>query len=239
MAHDIVTLTMAMLSEDFLYFDKGDIAWNGETHSFKSFQVNAPTMDDLLLTLSEVGFDGIDDYYPNFLGALMRLESDEKLVVARSKIAKGICRALPKGDLTGITLANLASCGAAIRILRQDDGGADGYTVIYDTRLALGIPQFFSLIERMVWDLRACTTASMGKPFAILFLSCRNFDANHYFGKVDSPVPGMQVNPGLTLIDCAPEINLCGNPFGLAEATELEGESALDVENPEKQGEAR
>lgn len=90
----------------------------------------------------------------------------------------------------------------------SSEGGYDRYEVYFDTRLSRGIPQFFSLVARMLWDLRECMVALKGRPFDIVFLATRSFDADEYLGEVDKPVTGAQECPMLMHVTDKPEIDL-------------------------------
>ena len=226
---DIPTLVMAMLSEDFIFFNEDDIAWDDEKqeHFFKGAQVNAPKAEMLDSAVRAFDFDGIAEFVFALQGILLGLEVDKQLVVPRSMIAQGVRQGLPEGDLTGITLANLAACGHALKFAKQE---SDSYLVMYDVRLAQGIPCFFDLVARMLWDLREVEPNLSGKPFAIGFASCRNFDADQYFGDVSFPVAGAQEERCIMQVGCAPEINLDVNSSGLVE---IRDSSVLDAEKPD------
>ena len=226
---DIPTLVMAMLSEDFIFFNEDDIAWDEEKreHFFKGAQVNAPKAEMLDSAVRAFDFDGIAEFAFALQGILLGLEADKQLVVPRSMVAQGVRQGLPEGDLTGITLANLAACGHALKFAKQE---SDSYLVMYDVRLAQGIPCFFDLVARMLWDLREVEPDLSGKSFAIGFASCRNFDADQYFGDVGSPVVGAQEERCIMQVGCAPEINLDVNSSG---SVEIRNSGVLDVENPD------
>lgn len=225
---DIPTLVMAMLSEDFIFFNEDDIAWDEEKreHFFKGAQVNASKAEMLDSVVRAFDFDGIAEFAFALQGILLGLEADKQLVVPRSMVAQGIRQGLPEGDLTGISLANLAACGHALKFAKQE---SDSYLVMYDVRLAQGIPCFFDLVARMLWDLREVEPDLSGKSFAIGFASCRNFDADQYFGEVDSPVAGAQAERCVMQVNCAPEINLGVSSSG---SVEIQDSGVLDVENP-------
>ncbi len=211
MANEFVAVTMAMLSENYIFFNEGEIAWNGEEHYFRGIQVNAPKIAELDESVRGMGYDDISDYVAYFQRFLLEIEYDREICVPRARIASGIRKVLPEGPLTGITLANLAACNGALRIVMMGD--ANVYGVLYDVRLSLGIPCFFNLVARMIWDLRRCSRTLRGKPFCVAFAGSRNFDADQYFGDVSSAVAGAQDNPVAIIVSSPPEINLDGPPF--------------------------
>lgn len=225
---DIPTLVMAMLSEDFIFFNEDDIAWDEEKreHFFKGAQANASKAEMLDSVVRAFDFDGIAEFAFALQGILLGLEADKQLVVPRSMVAQGVRQGLPEGDLTGISLANLAACGHALKFAKQE---SDSYLVMYDVRLAQGIPCFFDLVARMLWDLREVEPDLSGKSFAIGFASCRNFDADQYFGEVASPVAGAQAERCVMQVNCAPEINLGVSSSG---SVEIQDSGVLDVEKP-------
>lgn len=156
------------------------------------------------------GFEDINEVVQYFITFLREVEKDEGLIVPREKIAPGICKALPEGPMTGITLANLAACAAAFQVT-QVEGST--YTVLYDGRLAQGIPCFFDLIGRLLWDLRQGMLSLQEKPFKVVFLQARNFDADQCLGNVDYSVRGAQNNPDVLEVNQCPAIVLPDEPF--------------------------
>ena len=120
-------------------------------------------------------------------------------------IARGLHDAIREGDLTGITLMNLTACAKAFQIRATDE---NQYAVIYDTRLSIGIPSFFDLIARLMWDLRSGTGSLNGVPFDMTFAGARNFDADVILGTVNKPVAGVQETPGFMHVEEAPAIKL-------------------------------
>lgn len=112
--------------------------------------------------------------------------------------------------MTGITLANLAACAAAFQVT-QVEGSV--YTVLYDGRLAQGIPCFFDLVGRLLWDLRQGMLSLQEKPFKVVFLQARNFDADQCLGSVDHPVQGAQNNPDVLEVNQCPAIVLPDEPL--------------------------
>ena len=150
-------------------------------------------------------FDDIQDVINYFIGFLNEAEKDDGLIVPHESIAPGIRGAIRDGNLTSITLANLAACGAAFQVKLQDE---DSYAVIYDTRLGMGIPSFYSLIARLLWDLRQCLNSKMGVSFNVVFMGARNFDANEYIDDVPKSVVGAQENPGVMQVSACPAVEL-------------------------------
>lgn len=60
--------------------------------------------------------------------------------------------------------------------------------VMFDTRLAHGIPNFFKLVTKMYEDMLAYNEIDL--PCILVFMSTVNFDANMFLGDVGEPVPG-------------------------------------------------
>ena len=204
---DFPTFIMTLLSDNWLFFEDDEIVWDGKRHQIVGIQVNGAQITQFMEFVDSAmeDFDDIRDVVNYFLAFMNELEKDEGLIVPRNSIAPGIRKAIREGDLTGITLANLAACGGAFRVKLQDE---DNYVVIYDTRLGTGIPAFYDLIARMLWDLRQCLHSQKGVPFDVVFVSARNFDANEYIDIVPKMVSGVQENPGAMHIAACPKITM-------------------------------
>lgn len=134
MVVDFPVFTIMALSDDYVFFNEGEIAWNKESHYFTGIQVNSPKMDEFeYIVCQELGFKEIGEFLGYFKQFLMAVEADSEIRVPRGRIASGIRKALPEGPLTGITLANLAACNGAIKLAKLD--GSETYSVLFDSRL--------------------------------------------------------------------------------------------------------
>lgn len=235
---DFPTFMLTFLSSGWFFFEGDDISWDGASHSIGHMEINGLKLGAILAHIKEfdAGFDSIDEVTQYFVAFMNALEQDDQLRVPRKFIASGVQKALPKGDLTGITLANLCAANGAI-IVR---GGLESYQVFFDNRLSSGIPQFFNLVARMIWDLRSIVNSLENQPFTIAFLSTRNFDADARLGKVNKPVAGAQEYQMAMSVTEPPAIDLsaCGTtkpkrrkkPTRLEEATEEDLESMTGEE---------
>lgn len=188
---DYPTLIMTLLSDDWFFFMDDEITWDGHHHAIAGAQLNGAKADEFLDFVNSCipGFDDVNEVFQYFVTLLNEIEKDEGLIVPRAMIAPGVQKAIREGDLTGLTLANLAACGKALCVQKAKAGS---YRIIFDSRLIMGIPSFLDLVARLVWDLRQCTNSMRGKPFEISFLQARNIDADHYLGSVEAPVPSAQ-----------------------------------------------
>lgn len=204
---DYPTLMMTLLSDDWFFFMDDEITWDGHYHAMAGAQLNGAKADELLDFVNSCipGFDDVNEVFQYFVTLLNEIEKDEGLIVPRAMIAPGVQKAIREGDLTGLTLANLAACGKAFCVQKAKAGS---YRVIFDSRLIIGIPSFLDLVARLVWDLRQCTNSMRGKPFEISFLQARNIDADHYLGSVEAPVPGAQKYAMFMKVTEAPRIAL-------------------------------
>lgn len=204
---DYPTLMMTLLSDDWFFFMDDEITWDGHHHAIAGAQLNGAKADELLDFVNSCipGFDDVNEVFQYFVTLLNEIEKDEGLIVPRAMIAPGVQKAIREGDLTGLTLANLAACGKAFCVQKAKAGS---YRVIFDSRLIIGIPSFLDLVARLVWDLRQCTNSMRGKPFEISFLQARNIDADHYLGSVEAPVPGAQKYAMFMKVTEAPRIVL-------------------------------
>lgn len=204
---DSPTFILTLLSGNWLFFNDDEIAWDGDHHVITGIQVNGAQVDQFMDFVNTYmsDFDDIQDVVNYFLTFLGEAEKDEGLIVPRASIAPGIQKAIRQGDLTGTTLANLAACGAAFQVKLQAE---DSYVVIYDTRLGIGIPSFYNLIARLLWDFRQGLNSKKGVPFNVIFMGARNFDANEYIDDVPKSVVGAQDNPGAMQVNSCPETHL-------------------------------
>ena len=204
---DYPTLMMTLLSDDWFFFMDDEITWDGHHHAIAGAQLNGAKADELLDFVNSCipGFDDVNEVFRYFVTLLNEIEKDEGLIVPRAIIAPGVQKAIREGDLTGLTLANLAACGKALCIQKAKAGS---YRVIFDSRLIIGIPSFLDLAARLVWDLRQCTNSMRGKPFEISFLQARNIDADQYLSSVETPVPGAQEYTMCMKVTEAPRIAL-------------------------------
>ena len=201
---DFPTVVLSMLSEELVFFQDGDISWNGKHHAIIGLQANQPNVVTLASVAADNGFDDINDLLNYFVGFLMGAESDEALRVPRSRIASALHPIIREGDLTGITFANLAACNKALMI-RNDE--PDRYAVAYDGRLAKGIPCFFDLVCRLLWDLRQNMKSMRGVPFRVAFVQARNIDLDGLIRGEVTAVAGMQQNPGAVAVAERPQIS--------------------------------
>lgn len=112
---------------------------------------------------------------------------------------------LREGDLTGLVLADFCGCNKALVI---DNPAPDAYCVLYDTRIARGIPQFFNLVTRMLWDMRQGLRSQQGASFKVTFVAAKNVDLSRLVVDDVTDVPGVQENPGTMTVYSAPMIRL-------------------------------
>ena len=173
-------VAVSLIDKGYVFFLDDEITWDGTHHGLAGVQVNVGGMDKAPKFASDCRslVDGILD----LMGVL---EGDEGLRIPREVICRSLYGAIREGDLTGITLFNLIACGHAIRIFRDDESV---YRVIYDNRLARGIPSFYDLVERMVWDMRDYN--GVQGSFQIMFAAARYVDADRYVSDFDGAVPG-------------------------------------------------
>lgn len=217
---DLPVLMLSLLSDDLLFFQEDDIAWDGKRHSIQGIHANEPKLGDLKTVVEEGEFSDTSDLANHFAALLAKVEEDEGLIIPRIAIAPGISKALPEGDLTGITLANLAAYAQAITICNANDGD---YAVRCDNRLTAGIPCFYNLVARLIWDMRQLSRSLAGKPFTIAFSERKSMDADMYFPRVVGHVAGRQKNPLLKRVRHCPPVWL---PYEIEE--ELKKKKAAD-----------
>lgn len=107
--------------------------------------------------------------------------------------------------MTGLVLANFCGCNKALVI---DNPAPDAYCVMYDTRIARGIPQFFNLVARMLWDMRQGLRSQQGVSFKVTFVAAKNVDLSLLVVGDVTDVPGVQEKPGTKMVYSAPKIQL-------------------------------
>lgn len=198
--YDSPTVICNLLAQRTFFFDSEDIAWDGRHHTITNVNVNASQAENL----SDDALNTLMNETGNTFGVVLtEIEKDELLFVPRSRIASGIEQALPEGDLTGITLCYLIGCLGAF----SWRGTENCYQVYFDPRLEKGIPQFFNLVARLIWDIRDQFLMSEDS-FDIMFFRTRNFDADAFLGDVDEPVIGAQDCPNLLNVREQPSVDL-------------------------------
>ena len=198
-----------LLAEDYVFFNGTDFGWNGENNVVSGAQVNSPKKNEIPEFMNELSENA------TALVMLMRtLENDRQLRVDRSSIHSALYGAIREGDLTATTLVNLVACSRAWRVMVSsavrdlEDRGilpdiaepAPGrvYTVNVDDRLARGIPNFYRLIARLLWDMRKVNGDL--SPFRVRFLTTKVFDYNPDLEPFDGSVDGAEMLP-FTYID--------------------------------------
>ena len=213
----IPNFVLGLLAEDYLYFPDDTISWNGSRHEISRVDVNFMMRSGLMDRVHDAwcaDMDDIEEVSQFLVNILNEIEGDEALHVPKELISDVIRRPVcdgmnigAGGDLTGITLANLAAMASSIRL--DDEISRDTYTLMYDTRLAKGIPQFFNLMGRLIWDMRACSKSLADKPFTVNFVGVRNVDADVLYGdEAVRSVPGAQRARKSLVVKSAPEITL-------------------------------
>lgn len=198
-------LLLTLLADGYVFFQDTDIAWERGHHVIRGMQANLPKIEELNAIARENGFDSFAELGDRLVSFLLEVEKDKALVVPRDRVSKALYPIMFDGDLTGITLANLAASMAAFRVLNDRP---NNYTVIYDGTLADGIPHFFDLMCRLLWDLRLCMASLKGTPFQVTFARCRNLDLSQLLEGNVSRVDGAQDDPFSVTVSEKPAIGL-------------------------------
>lgn len=248
----IPNFVLGLLAEDYLYFPDGTISWNGSRHEIRRVDVNFTMRSGLMDRVHNAwcaDMDDIEEVSQFLVGILNEIENDEALHVPKeliSDIIRGpVCDGMnigAGGDLTGITLANLAAMASSIRL--DDEISRDTYTLMYDTRLAKGIPQFFNLMGRLIWDMRACSKSLADKPFTVNFVGVRNVEADVLYGDEQvRSVAGAQRARKSLVVKSAPEITLPevakAAPAKESKADSAKAKAAADKAAPAKATKAK
>lgn len=204
---DLVTSFFHLLSDYCVCFDDGMITWDGHHHAATGLHVDNEKVPELTEFATQGGFDDLNDYLNCFVDGFLNnlVEADEDLIVPRSAIHEALYPMLREGDLTGLVLADFCGCNKALVI---DNPAPDAYCVMYDARIARGIPQFFNLVTRMLWDMRQGLRSQQGASFKVTFVAAKNVDLSMLVVDDVTDVVGAQENPGTTMVYSAPKIRL-------------------------------
>lgn len=204
---DLVTSFFHLLSDYCVCFDDGMITWDGHHHAATGLHVDNEKVPELTEFATQGGFDDLNDYLNCFVDGFLNnlVEADEDLIVPRIAIHEALYPMLREGDLTGLVLADFCGCNKALVI---DNPAPDAYCVLYDTRIARGIPQFFNLVTRMLWDMRQGLRSQQDVSFKVTFVAAKNVDLSMLVVDDVTDVVGAQENPGTTMVYSAPKIRL-------------------------------
>lgn len=204
---DLVTSFFHLLSDYYACFDDGMITWDGHHHAATGLHVDNEKVPELTEFATRGGFDDLNDYLNCFVDGFLNnlVEADEDLIVPRSAIHKALYPMLQEGDLTGLVLANFCGYNKALVI---DNPAPDAYCVMYDTRIARGIPQFFNLVTRMLWDMRQGLRSQQDASFKVTFVAAKNVDLSMLVVNDVTDVVGVQENPGAMTVLATPVIRL-------------------------------
>lgn len=183
------------------------ITWDGHHHAATGLHVDNEKAPELTEFATQGGFDDLNDYLNCFVDGFLNnlVEADEDLIVPRSAIHEALYPMLREGDLTGLVLADFCGCNKALVI---DNPAPDAYCVMYDTRIARGIPQFFNLVTRMLWDMRQGLRSQQGASFKVTFVAAKNVDLSTLVVGNVTDVPGVQEKPATMMVYSAPAIQL-------------------------------
>ena len=204
---DLVTSFFHLLSDYCVCFNDGMITWDGHHHAATGLHVDNEKVPELTEFATRGGFDDLNDYLNCFVDGFLNnlVEADEDLIVPRSAIHEALYPMLQEGDLTGLVLAIFCGCNKALVI---DNPAPDAYCVLYDTRIARGIPQFFNLVTRMLWDMRQGLRSQQGASFKVTFVAAKNVDLSMLVVDDVTDVVGVQEKPGTKMAYSAPMIRL-------------------------------
>lgn len=204
---DLVTSFFHLLSDYYACFDDGMITWDGHHHAATGLHVDNEKVPELTEFATQGGFDDLNDYLNCFVDGFLNnlVEADEDLIVPRSAIHEALYPMLREGDLTGLVLADFCGCNKALVI---DNPAPDAYCVMYDTRIARGIPQFFNLVTRMLWDMRQGLRSQQDVSFKVTFVAAKNVDLSMLVVDDVTDIVGVQENPGTKMVYSAPKIRL-------------------------------
>ena len=188
------------LDEGYVSLDDEDIVRRGTHHVIESVQFDE-TSERLSHIASQNGFDSVRELIDCFVSTMSEIEKDESLMLPKKAVSWSYRDVVRKGDMTGITLVNITSYPDLYRVFAD---GTNGYLVEYNKFLALGMPHFFDLMCRLIWDLRQCVESLRGTPFQVAFARI----AIPGYRKVEcKATPGAQENPVLVNVSEPPVVD--------------------------------
>lgn len=188
------------LDKGYVSLDDEDIVRRGTHHVIESVQFDE-TSERLSHIASQNGFDSVRELIDCFVSTMSEIEKDESLMLPKKAVSWSYRDVVRKGDMTGITLVNITSYPDLYRVFAD---GANGYLVEYNKFLALGMPRFFDLMCRLIWDLRQCVESLRGTPFQVAFARI----AIPGYRKVEcKAAPGAQENPVLVNVSEPPVVD--------------------------------
>lgn len=188
------------LDEGYVSLDDEDIVRRGTHHVIESVQFDE-TSERLSHIASQNGFDSVRELIDCFVSTMSEIEKDESLMLPKKAVSWSYRDVVRKGDMTGITLVNITSYPDLYRVFAD---GANGYLVEYNKFLALGMPRFFDLMCRLIWDLRQCVESLRGTPFQVAFARI----AIPGYRKVEcKATSGAQENPVLVNVSEPPVVD--------------------------------
>lgn len=196
---------MSLLSDGYVSFQDSDIPRRKCHHLINGVQVDESKREDLALIARQNGFGDADELVSYFVPALEKLEEDEAFIVPKKAISKGIHEVIRKGDMTGVTFANIAHYRGALRLSLV---GPHDYLVEHSETLAVGIPCFHNLVCRLIWDLRQQAASLGDAPFRVFFRPWRGQIRCWWHYENVPHVAGTQTDIYVMTVDEQPRVGL-------------------------------
>lgn len=175
---------LELLCQDRIFFNPGEITWDGTHHGFTGMQFGSRYLQETVAFAQKMGYGNASEFGGAILETLGKVEQDEALRVPRERISPALREAIGEGDLTGITLANLAAVYCALLVKQPSEGE---FQVFMDGNLERGIPRLYDLVLRLLWDLNATVVGDGENTFKVTFARARNLDFEEYL-ELDGPV---------------------------------------------------
>lgn len=200
-----------LLSQDYVFFDKDDIVWDGKRHVVTGIQLNANKVEEIPELMNDP-----QGYLRGVVDLMMALEEDEGLRMTRSKMHRSLREVLGENGLTGAALFGLQAHGQVFSLVsattafcnkrarrkaldaakKQVEGIDPGnvIAVAVDPRLPKCIPGFYALVRRMVADMYAYNGED-DKAFVLVFVDQECPRANQLFHGMRAPFKGAVYEP--------------------------------------------
>lgn len=168
---------LSLFQNDVLFFNEGEIRWDGKRHTIAGIQFNAEKVDEnrALMKRAQAVISGLEDL-------ASYLEDNPKLRVPASRLHSRMREFLHGEDVTGMMFLHLSAWHLFwLMPSGQLTAGAAGKDmVMLDTNFPKAVPGCRELVEELLRTLRAYNGVTEKRE--IVFSNLRNMDGNEPFG---------------------------------------------------------
>ena len=157
---------LKLFQEDVVFFNEGEIGYNGKKHYMQGIQFNSGVIDNY-----EVVRGNLQTVANGIADIVEYIENNKDLRKALSDIDESLHEFLQDEDMTGFTLMNLFTY--KLMILKQQNDSE--IIVLADTRITSGIPKGENYIKELINTLLKYNEIDSSN-ININILGMRNFD---------------------------------------------------------------